>query len=91
MTTVKTDGKFSGYDIEGLGKRPRMGEANRMTWLQANGWAPTRPELIMQVVDTETGLLAVSSITANLQIRTNAGAGVFTRQIAERVAALAAP
>jgi hypothetical protein len=42
-------------------------------------------------VDPETGLLAVSSITANLQIRANAGAGVVTRQIAERVAALAAP
>ena len=45
----------------------------------------------MQVVDTETGVLAVSSITANLQIRANASAGVFTRPIAERVAALAAP
>ena len=68
-----------------------MGEANRMAWLQTNGWALTRPDLIMQVVETEIGLLAVSSITANLQIRANAGAGVFTRQIAERVAALAAP
>ena len=45
----------------------------------------------MQVVDSESGLLAVSSITANLQIRANASAGVVTRQIAERVAALAAP
>ena len=62
-----------------------------MTWLQANGWASTPRDLIMQVVDTETGLLAVSNITANLQIRANASAGVFTRPVAEGVAALAAP
>jgi hypothetical protein len=81
VTTVKTDGKFGGYDIESLGKRPPDGRG------EPHDVAPGQ----WRARWAETGFLAVSSITANLQIRANAGAGVVTRQIAERVAALAAP